>query len=36
MGDPSHPVYGRADRGLVLQHSFTRGPANTPLGQDLG
>ena len=36
MGDPSHPVYGRSDRGLTIKHSFTGGPTNTPLGRVLG
>jgi hypothetical protein len=38
MGDPSHPVYGRSDRGLTITHSFTvsGGPFNTPQGGVFG
>ena len=38
MGDPSHPVYGRSDRGLTITHSFTEsgGPFNTPQGGVFG
>lgn len=32
MGDTSHPVYGRSDRGLTIRHSFTNTPQSRVLG----